>query len=1112
MNNKKQELMNRIKALPPEKRAALLAKLDAEEQQDDVIVAAEQRVSVPISFAQRNLWLVNRLDGASSKYNMASAYKFTGKLNVEAMTKSFKEIVNRHESLRTTFEERNEEVFQVINSADEFSVMVTDFIGQGFDEHSECVVEIMVGNAQYVFELSEGPLIKVDLILLDENTSILIMNVHHIIYDGWSKSLLLRDLYVFYEYFCNFKDQSEETSLDNLLPHLDIQYRDYTAWQLETQNLNEQLDYWKAHLDGAPELLELSTDRPRQAVQSQVGAIERVKIPAELADPFHALARHASVTPFMAMLGAFSLLLSKYSGQDDILVGTPCDNRNRKEIQKVIGYFLNTIVFRTRIDQSKSFMDLLEVVKKTCVGGYSNQGAPWDEIVSQVNPIRSASHTPIFQSMLVFQNAKSHEFRLPGLEIEKIGSGTNTTKYDIYLTFVEKDGLEGWLTYNSDLFDQSTILRMIESLKALIKNIVADPELPVSKLSCVSEGQISEITKQQNGIKKFVLANSIHQQFAQQLKETPNTIVLRDGGRELSMMELDRKSNQFAQRLRESGIGKGDLVGLCFTRSIELVAAILATFKVGGAYVPLDPTQPQQRLEFLVKDASPKQVLTESRFESLVSGVTANVICIDIDTKLAESNVDSFECTPTDGDDLAYVLYTSGSTGNPKGVMGTHKGLLNRLNWMWERYPYAEDEVLIHKTTSNFVDSVAEVWGPVLKGKPLEILNQDSPFDLYDFIELLEEKSITRLVAVPSLVRHILEFYPDLAEKLPSLKQVIVSGEELQIDICKLFYQAAPDCLLINLYGSTEVSADVTYYEVPNKPAASRRVPIGKVLNNNSVYILDKHMQVCPVGVKGELYVSGVGVAKGYYNNQEMTDKAFLENTISNDGSRMYRTGDYARLLPDGNIEPLGRVDTQVKVRGFRIELSEVEAALLNFDVVNEAVCVVSDNGEQRALVAYVVLEENLMTPSQIRESLRDVLPDYMIPTAIVQMNEMPLSVNGKIQRSELPEVDLFAQSSVKFIAPRNETERGLAQIWEEALKVEKVGALDSFFDLGGHSLLASKIISQVRKSFQVNINARDVFDLGSMEKLAARIDELQQQNENSSNESEEVDWVAMSI
>lgn len=1090
-------ILEKISRLSPDQQSSVADRLAgiAPESRLDSIPLVDRGADATASYAQRALWVAIQFEGPSPKYNMASCYELRGPLDVDALRQAFRDIVSRHESLRTSFREQEGTLYQVVHEAEtfDFDVVVEDLRYR--DVADDEIVEHIRGHSQALFDLTKGPLIRVKLLLLSNTSARLFMNMHHIIFDGCSKGILLKELYALYDCYRRRDAAAERHSGRPLLPELPVQYRDFSAWQQQAVAIDEQLAYWKRTLQDAPELIAFPTDFPRSRHHRDEGGNERVLFGKELTEKWLNVGRRLSATPFMTVLATFSILLSRYSGQSDVVIGTLVDNRTRSEVQKLIGYFLNTIALCCRVDERMSFEAIVRETKKICTEAYANQEAPWEQVVQVVNPARSVSHTPLFQVMLVFQNSTSHEFALPELEIAKTGAGTSTTKFDLYLTLVEtQNGLEGWLTHNTALFRRTTIERFISDLKTLAREVAEAPDLALRRIPLMSEGQ-RDLLERWNRTERSYSRLSVTELFRLRVEEDPGRIAIYHSigasRGALTFATLEEQANCLAARILEHDVKPGACIAICMPRSPEMISSILAVFKCGCCYVPLDPALPQARRAYVLEDARPQLIITTSR-------VSGSLATMPVPVMLADARERPYgQPTPAvvvDETSAAYILYTSGSTGVPKGVVGTHGGLLNRLQWMWEEMPFGAGELVCHKTTPSFVDSIAEVWGALLQGVAISIFPQEEPFDLYDFVEHLADRKITRVVLVPSLLQSILQYYPNLEQKLPSLRYVTVSGEELHRSLAQQFLDSAPKAELLNLYGSTEVAADVTYCRVSRDLHSRESVAIGKPIANTRMYVLDEEFRPCPIGVKGQLYAGGAGLAWGYHAQPALTAEQFIPDPFGASGQRLYRTGDYGRHLDDGSIEYLGRMDHQVKVRGIRVDLREIERTMLSLEGVVQAACtssVTEPNGVR--IHAYVCIDEDVSVSRQLLAAqLRDALPDYMVPATIDLLSALPLLPNGKVDRKLLPaptQVDVAAVD--EFLDPGTQTEIVLAEIWRNALATNKVSRTANFFDLGGHSLAATKVVAETRKRLAVELKARDVFEQLTLERLAARVDEI---------------------
>lgn len=1092
--NQSQALLQRIESLSPEKQALLLKKLAASAQSatanvEQPITRVPDRAHAPLSHSQQLLWLVEQREGPSPKYNMPCAYRLRGSLNVDAMIETFKTIARRHDSLRTWFAERDGEPIQCVDPTHELDVDFVDLSALPSAERDARVGQLVQENVDWKFDVSKLPLMRIVLIRTWADEHYLLMNLHHIIYDGWSKGLLLQEMAVLYP---AFRDGTAAAA--DLLPALPIQYGDYAAWQRDSgsQEVERQLRYWKERLNGSLALLELPADRPRPAAPSGAGAGMLMHIPLFLTQQIDALGRSEGASTYMAVLAAFKALLARLSGRTDIVIGTPVDNRNRPELQRVIGYFLNTSVLRTEIDPAKSFRSALRAVKQTCLEAYQNQDVALGQVIDALNPPRSLSHTPLFQVMFVFQNAGSANFVMPGIEIERADAVNNTSKYDLYLSFQDtEDGLKGWWTYNTDLFDAETVRYFSQCLLTLLLDAVANPDKPVGRLL------LAERDLARTGDEPGMPFRSMAALFLEQVQSRPDAIALIDGSHEVTYAALAARAAALAGRMEALGVRRGSAVAIVLPRSVEQVAAMVAVILRGAAYVPIDPDLPANRIAQQVQDANPALLVsTEVVLKQIGSDLGVQALLTE---QVGESIGTALPAAPAvTPEDLLYILYTSGSTGKPKGVRGTLGATHNRLAWMWRDYPYQAGDICALKTTVNFVDAVAELWSPLLSGVPSAIIAPGDSKDVYRLVRALAKHGVTHLIAVPSLLRSMTEAYPELHEYLPSLRNLVSSGEALTADLLHKLQEALPGVTLLNIYGSTEVAADATVKQVQSLSAHDRSVPVGRPIAGLRTYVLDQLLEPAPVGVIGELFIGGAGVNAGYHGQSAMTAERFLPDPMSDvPGARMFKTGDLARLRRDGDLDLLGRSDHQVKIRGIRIELPEIRAALLKDPDISDAFVVCKrdvDVGDW--LGAYLVIQQDRdVNLSDIVARLRDTLPDYMVPTAFKVLDKLPLNANSKIDAQALPELTRTSVgSNVVFEPAATDTEKVLAEIWQSKLKLDRVGRHSNFFDLGGHSLIATKIVAAVRDQFGIDITARDLFATMTLEAFARRVDQMQSQ------------------
>ena len=1045
------------------------------------------------SFAQRRLWFLNQYAGGEDvTYNMSLALCLRGNLDTAALTRALNTLVERHESLRTHFQQSPDqtEPEQVITEAPDFEMPVITVEAEEAQEHIEA-------NSRHVFNLSTGPLFRASLLHISGQDYILLICMHHIISDGWSMGVFTKELSTLY--------QAYQQGKDNPLPALPIQYADYAHWQrewLQGEQLTRQLDYWREQLTGVPPLLDLPLDHPRPAVQTYTGAVELFHIDNALMDKLTALSQECDVTLFMLLLAGFNVLLWRYSGQDDIVVGTPVANRGRPELEGLIGFFVNTLALRHRPVGHLTFKGFLQQVRETTLDAYSYQDIPFEHLVEVLNPERSLSHNPLFQVMFQLQNQLREEsgFALPKVEVSPAAQSQKISKFDLTLSINEtEEGLLGSIEYNTDLFDQPTIARMADHFQQLVQGIVANPDQTLSALPLLTPKEYHQIVHEWNdSVTEYPREKCVHQLFEEQVARKPDNVAAVFEDQQLTYAELNVRSNQLAHYLIERGVKPDTLVGLCAERSLEMIIGLLGILKAGGAYLPLDPYYPEARLAFMVEDSDTEIVITQEALKDTLSGCREQIILDDEDllktlSAFSQTNPVSEELGQRSGH-LAYVIYTSGSTGQPKGVMIEHAALHNFLQAIQATPGIAETDKLLAITPISFDIAGLELFLPLLSGAQLHIAGSTQTKDSHALQGLIQKNDITLMQGTPATWQLLL----DGGWTGKSDMVVLCGGEAWPEQLAtKLRGKVKAQW---NMYGPTETtiwSAVSPVLESATKPL------IGGPMANTAFYVLDKSQQPVPIGVPGELYISGAGLARGYWNRRDLTEASFIPNPFSdNPGARLYRTGDLCRYAENGKIEYLGRLDHQVKLRGFRIELGEIEHALLSEASVKEAVVVAHDreNGDKH-LTAYVVLaHSDKLEAEQLKELkqvLRQRLPDYMVPTAIISLESLPLTPNGKVDRKALLPPDLGEFPAHEYVAPETETERKLVDIWSKVLSIpaEKIGIHDNFFSLGGHSLAVVRVVAAMKISFHVVISIKAFFGTYSCFDLACYIDEITQQD-----------------
>jgi amino acid adenylation domain-containing protein len=1034
--------------------------------------------AIPLSFTQESLWLLCQREPESPFYTNAAAIQLTGALNETALRESWNEILNRHESLRTTIITREGQPLQKIFPNLTLDLPLIDWQTLPAAEQEAALQNLTQAWVQAPFDLAGSPLIRAQLVRLAPQHHVLLLAIHHLIFDGGSVGVLWDELTTLYQAF------SHQIAAPKLKPLL-IQYADFALWQrqwLQGEEFNQQLAYWKQQLGGELPVLALPTDRPRSAPLSFQGKRQAITFSKDLTQALKDLGQQEVATLFMTLLAAFQTLLYRYTGQTDILVGTPIAGRSQVATESLIGCFVNTLVLRAHPQAELSFRQFLQQVRQVALESYAHAEVPFSKLVEALQPSRNLSHTPLFQVMLILQAGPLPALELPDLQWQVSELDPGAAKFDLTLNVWETTaGMEGWLEYSTDLFDAATIARLTGHLYILLASIAANPDQSLAYLPLLTPAEQQQFTRW-NQTQAAYPQVSLTQLFEQQAAKTPEAVAVIEGDRSLTYQNLNQQANQLAYYLRSLGVGLETLVGICCDRSLEAIVGILAILKAGGAYVPLDPGYPVARRKFMLQDSQIRILLTTQphRVEEMLSDGADSPVPVVINLNdvatWAHHPVTNLVSLVTP-DHLAYVLYTSGSTGTPKGVQGLHRGVINRCQWMWQTYPFQPGEVCCQKTSLSFVDSVWEVVGPLLQGVPLVVISDPVLKDLPQFVDTLSTQAVTRLVLVPSLLRALLVSFPDLAQRLPQLSLWISSGEALDLALVQQFQRQLPGRSLLNLYGSSEVAADVTAYLIDSS-VETTTVPIGRAIANTKLYVLDAAGQQVPIGAIGELHVGGDGLARGYWNRPDLTAERFVRHTFSNVPEvRLYKTGDLVRYRTDGLLEFCGRIDQQVKLRGHRIELGDIEAGLRQHPAVQMAIALLrQDDPDFPQLVAYVVLQSGqASTSSELRQFLLTTLPDYMQPSAIVVLEQVPLTPNGKVNRRALPIPDP-SENAATFVAAQTAAEVQMADLWASVLGREQVGIHDNFFDLGGHSLLATQLISQVRDAFQVEVPLRQLF------------------------------------
>ncbi len=1086
MNN----INERIAALSPEQRVLFELRLQQKKINNKKIISIPKRTAsdfLYLSLSQERLWLLHQLQPETPLYNESSLLHLTGELDIIALESSVNKIIERHEILRTSFQIVDNQTRQFILPKLTFTLTLVD-LQTCPQAKQDATKQIVTEHSRQPFDLTKAPLLRGTLIHLSKQKHILLFTMHHIISDGWSWQIFYRELAALY---AAFRQNSPSP-----LPELSLQYADFALWQqqcLNDQGQSHQLNYWKQQLKKAPPIIALPTDYPRPARQSFRGARTTLTLSQTLTDTLKSLSQQEGATLFMVLLAAFKTLLYRYTNQTDLLVGTPVANRTYSEIENLLGCFVNTLVLRTDLSQEPSFRDLLKRVRETALAAYAHQDLPFEQLVKELQPERTLSHTPLFQVMFVFQDAPILALELPDLTLAPLMIDNGTSKFDLTLYLEDtKQGLIGFLEYNTELFHADTINRMVGHFHTLLDGIAANCNRPISHLPLLTSPEQHQLLVEFNTHPAASPNSSqtnqcLHHLIETQVKKTPNDIAVVFAGEKVTYQELNNRANQLAHYLQLLGVKPEKHVGICLERSIEMVVGLLGILKAGGVYIPIDPNYPRERLAFLLEDSQAPLLLTQQHLLTKLTTYPGQIICLDTEWEITRYSKDN-PTTKITLDNLAYTIYTSGSTGKPKGAMNTHRGICNRLLWMQETYKLTASDAVLQKTPISFDVSVWELFWPLITGARLVIAQPEGHKDSAYLIRLIAKESITTVHFVPSMLQVFLEA-PGV-EKIKSLKRVICSGEALNFPLQQRFFEIL-DTELYNLYGPTEAAIDVTFWKCEKKSDKSI-VPIGRPINNTQIYLLDSQLQPVPIGIPGELHIGGINLARGYLNRPDLTSEKFIANPFSDDPeSRLYKTGDLARYLFDGNIEYLGRTDNQVKIRGFRIELGEIESVLCQHLAVREAVVIVQQNQlEYTSLVAYVVFHKNVIhSTSELRSFLQQNLPEYMIPSSFVLLDSLPLTPNGKVDRRALPAPQAHPELEEPFVASYTPVEEMLVGIWTHLLGIKQIGINDNFFDLGGHSLLATQVISQVQKVFRVELPLRYLFESPTVAGFAKHIE-----------------------
>lgn len=1022
---------------------------------------------IPLSFSQERLWFVDQLEG-SVQYHMPAILRLKGGLDTEALAYALQQMVRRHEPLRTVIRQQDGEVSQELLTPDGWRLRRRE-IGQIEPQALDQQIEELIVSP---FDLSKDYMLRADLLALDDGEYILVVTVHHIASDGWSLSIIVRELVEMYAAYIEGREA--------LLPALPVQYADYAIWQrkyLSGEVLEKKLDYWRRQLEGVS-ALELPTDHVRPLTVSTRGATLVYHIDKELVDLLRTLSQRQGVSLFMTLLAGFKALLYRYSGQRDICVGSPIAGRQQQETEGLVGFFINTLALRSDLSGDPTIAQLLQQVRETTLSAYEHQDVPFEKIVEVVVKERDISRHPLFQVMFALQNIPEvPELRLGETELSSEKYGYTVVKFDLTFFIAETpEGLRIGIVYRTDLFEEETMRRMGGHYEQLLRSIVADPYKKVGELEMLTLGERFELLEEFSGDGVvYEKGRTVVELFGEQALRSPEAVAVVYEGYSLSYGELDRRSNQVGRYLRGQGVVVGTLVPLCMERSWEMVVGILGIMKAGGAYVPVDPAYPGERIRYMVEDSGGEIVLSSGGSFSLPDGLSG-IRVIDVARDWAEIGQESSLPMEVGGgsEQLAYVIYTSGSTGRPKGVMISHGNLVDYVYGLRGRLEIGEGYRYGMVTTVSTDLGNTVLYSALLSGGSLHVMSGEVTGDGQLARSYVDRYGIEVLKITPSHWRALSEG----GELLLPCRLLIFGGEPLPVELVEELWRVGAGCRVVNHYGPTETTVGKLLHEVIRGRVYGGRIPVGRPFSDTRVYVLDENRELCAVGVWGELYIGGAGVGHGYWGRGELTLERFIADMFSKEGGgRLYRTGDRVRWNRDGDIEFGGRVDEQVKVRGYRIEPGEVESAMMESGLVRQGVVLVREKeGGDRRLVGYVVGGAGY-DREVLMEYMRGRLPEYMVPVVIVELEELPLMGNGKVDRKRLPEAEGGLGVRGGYIGPRTDRERVVAGIWERLLEVERVGMADDFFELGGHSLLAIRMIAAIRKELGVEVPVGDIFD-----------------------------------
>lgn len=1083
------EVFNRITALPEEKQKILLCRLEQAAGENfrainEHLMPLKETDNIPLSFAQKRMWFLNQLDPDSPYYNMSAAAEISGRLDPYILNKTLSAITDRHQILRSYYTISDGEPLQHIRPASQETLTIIDLKSLPSVEKEAKIDELIKNDALLRFDLHNGPLYRFTLLIAAEERFILLITFHHIVSDGWSVRLFLDEFMELYLKFSN--------SADYIYSYPELQYSDYTAWQLKnygSDNYKKQLSYWILKIKDLPGTLELPFSKPRPRIQTYNGRVLRFLIPGDLKLKIAKMSQERNLTVYMIGLAAFQALLFRYTNQEKFGIGTLWTNRNRRELEDLIGFFVNTLIIRADLNNQISGSELLSQVKNTVLIANEYQDFPFEHLVDLLADQHTLSYNPLVQIMFDYQTDAAAGLTLPDMNISILETETSTSKFDLLFIMKEcKNSLECSIEYNTDLYDESSICRLSQHYLNILDSITGNPAQKISEIDYLSAAEKQDIYRWNSTGKEFAGAGTLVDLLEEQVRKTPGLTALKFKDKSYTFSEVNSFSNLLASRLAKSGTGKETFIGICVERSAEMLVGIYGILKAGGAFVPIDPNYPAERISYILKDAGIKILLTQSHLISRIP-VSSELEIVNIEEFLVEQQFDNLTEKPFK-ENAAYMIYTSGTTGKPKGAIISHESIVNRLLWMRDKYNFSPAETVIQKTPYSFDVSLWEIFSPLLNGVKLIMAEPGGHLDSVYLIDTVIEEGVTMMHFVPSMLALILE--NSGFKNCSSLKRVFCSGEELTFDLQEKFFRQLPDTQLIDLFGPTEAAIEVTEWIcIKNSPL--HKVPIGMPIANTQAYVLDKNFRLLPPGISGELFLGGIQLSRGYHKMAPLTAEKFIPDPSGRTpGARLYRTGDLARLMEDGNIEFLGRIDFQIKIRGIRVEPAEAEIIIRHcFDVKDVAVIPRSTPSGDKQLVAYIIPVDHTMPDAgSMKTILSDKLPDYLIPSAFVFLEKFPVNQNGKLDRKSLPAPSENITDDKIFVEPGNPLENMIVEIWKDILKIDRISILDNFFEIGGNSLQAAVMINRLQDKLKKRIHVKNIFLHPTPAELAGYLNE----------------------